>query len=540
MFINKDLLEFFGSMMEIKMQKRDVFNTLAAEVDDPTVKATLLSIGNDEQRDVAHLQLSMDLVNGLPYYASTLHAHTSVPQPSVYPNMTADKADVDQLQNEVDLFDRNKPLPFLHPLHNKAVADVQPHLDQIQPTIEPVEVRPELTSVEEVPHTAVDEALPDTMNPVKEELSGGSAQPIPSQTILAVLGIAEQGGIAQKRPLFETISAIRVHPGFSNTTLPSESGDKQRLMDQTQLTIGLIKKVQSMDSPTQFQPTPSQTFNSMDTFKHPLAEVFGFTTTDQSSKAQRYRSHRHCPFNNKVPNCTKGQTKNPLGVCSILHNNKPVVTCPVRFREDWLITDDAASFFFEEGVRWSSLTEVNLTDAYGKSAGEIDVVLVAYDEYGKMVDFGAIEIQAAFISGDARDPFDFYMKDTKSNSLMDWTAQSNYPQPDFLSAARESLVPQLIFKGSILNSWHKKMAVAINKSYFDTLPDLIPVQKEEADIAWLIYDLELVVDGEKEKYQLQKSEVVYTKYQQTLAALTASYPDNLEHFLKLLPELADK
>ncbi len=535
MFINKDLLEFFGSMVEIKMQKRDVFNTLAAEVDDPNIKAMLLSIGNDEQQDVAHLQLSMDLVNGLPYYASTLNAHTSVPQPAVYPNMSADQA-------EVDLFDLNKPLP----LHNKADADVQPHIEQIQPTIEqiqptiePVEVRPELTSVAEVPLAAIGDALPDKMNTVKEELSGGNAQPIPSQTILAVLGIAEQGGIAQKRPLFETISASMVHPGFSDTTLPPESGDKQRFMDQAQQTIGLIKKVQSLDSPTQFQPTPSQTFNSMDTFKHPLAEVFGFTTTDQSSKAQRYRSHRHCPFNNKVPNCTKGQTKNPLGVCSILHGNKPVVTCPVRFREDWLITDDAASFFFDEGVRWSSLTEVNLTDAYGKSAGEIDVVLVAYDEYGKMVDFGAIEIQAAFISGDARDPFDFYMKDTKSNSLMDWTEQSNYPQPDFLSAARESLVPQLIFKGSILNSWHKKMAVAINKSYFDTLPDLILVKKEEADIAWLIYDLELVVDGEKEKYQLQKSEVVYTKYQQTLAALTASYPDNLEHFLKLLPELAD-
>lgn len=34
----------------------------------------------------------------------------------------------------------------------------------------------------------------------------------------------------------------------------------------------------------------------------PLAEVFGHLTTDHTDKADRYRSHRLCPFNNKVPN----------------------------------------------------------------------------------------------------------------------------------------------------------------------------------------------------------------------------------------------
>ncbi len=536
MFINKDLLEFFGSMMEIKKRKRDVFNTLAAEVDDPSIKVVLLSIGSDEQHHVNQLQSSMDLVNGLPYYASTLHTHPSVQQSAVDPNITADQAGAVQLQNNGELFDQNKPPLFTPALHNEADADVQ----LIQPTTEPFVKGDGLTSVDKVSPARGEDKLHGRPNAVKEVLSGRRAQPKPSQAILPNLGIAEQRKITEKSPLMESVSGSRMHPGSSNTTLPPHSSDKQRLMDQTQQTIGFIKQVQAKDSSTHSQPTPSQIFYSMNTFRHPLAEVFGFSTTDQSSKAERYRSHRHCPFNNKSPNCTNEQTKNPLGVCSILHDNKPVITCPVRFREDWLITDDAASFFFEEGVRWSSLTEVNLADAYGKSAGEIDVVLVAYDEYGKMVDFGAIEIQTAFITGDARDPFDFYMKDPKSHSSMDWTAQSNYPQPDFLSAARESLVPQLIFKGSILDSWNKKMAVAINKSYFDTLPNLIPVKKEDAEIAWLIYDLEPVVDGDKECYELKKSEVVYTKFQQTLAALTASYPDNMEHFLKLLPELADK
>ena len=88
----------------------------------------------------------------------------------------------------------------------------------------------------------------------------------------------------------------------------------------------------------------------------PLAEVFGHLTTDHSEKAERYRSHRLCPFNNKVPNCTKDKAKAPLGVCSIYHESHPVITCPIRFREDWFITDDAASFFFQKDTNWSSLT----------------------------------------------------------------------------------------------------------------------------------------------------------------------------------------
>ena len=112
----------------------------------------------------------------------------------------------------------------------------------------------------------------------------------------------------------------------------------------------------------------------------PLAEVFGRVITDQSEDAVRYRSKRLCPFNNKVPNCTKDKAKDPLGVCSVLHDGAPAITCPVRFREDWLIADDAASFFFDDGVTWSSLIEVRLNDANGKSAGNIDVVLVAYDD----------------------------------------------------------------------------------------------------------------------------------------------------------------
>jgi len=269
----------------------------------------------------------------------------------------------------------------------------------------------------------------------------------------------------------------------------------------------------------------------------PLAEVFGYLINDQTDKANRCRSRRLCPFNNKVPNCTKDKAKNPLGVCSIYYcKQKPVITCPIRFREDWLITDDAASFFFGKDTTWSSLTEVRLHDANGKSAGNIDVVLVAYDGNGKVYDFGALEIQAVYISGNVREPFEHYMKDPKKRASMDWSQEPNYPRPDYLSSSRKRLAPQLLFKGGILHTWKKKTAVALNKGFFDTLPTLKRVAKAKADIVWLIYDLvEEKVDGHI-RYTLKKVDEVFTEFEPALISITTASPGNIENFLKLLQE----
>ena len=59
--------------------------------------------------------------------------------------------------------------------------------------------------------------------------------------------------------------------------------------------------------------------------EHPLAEVFGYPTTNFSDEAIRFRQKKLCPFNNKVPSCTKDKATSPLGVCSIYHNNDIVI-----------------------------------------------------------------------------------------------------------------------------------------------------------------------------------------------------------------------
>lgn len=263
---------------------------------------------------------------------------------------------------------------------------------------------------------------------------------------------------------------------------------------------------------------------------HPLAEVFGFSSSDMSAKAKLHRAKRLCPFNNKVPNCTKDKAQSPLGVCSIFHDGNIAITCPIRFRQEWLIAVDAAEFFFPPNANWTTLTEVRLKDADGLSAGNIDIVLCAYDDKGKVYDFGALEVQAVYISGNVRNPFEAYMEAPSSKFKMDWTQEENYPRPDYLSSSRKRLAPQLIFKGGILNTWGKKSAVALNKGFFETLPPLPETTKEKADIAWFIYDMRPPLN-QGGQYELFRERIVYTSFESAMSQITKSRPGKMEDFL---------
>ena len=144
-----------------------------------------------------------------------------------------------------------------------------------------------------------------------------------------------------------------------------------------------------------------------------------------------------------------------------------------------------------------------------------------------------------YISGNVRNPFEHYMEAPAKRGGMDWTTEENYPRPDFLSSSRKRLAPQLIFKGGIINAWNKKSAVALDKSFFDTLPKLPEVPKAEADIAWLIYDLK-----PQEKvgahYELFRERVVYTRFEPALVQITRSRPGKMEDFIKILQTKVDE
>lgn len=266
--------------------------------------------------------------------------------------------------------------------------------------------------------------------------------------------------------------------------------------------------------------------------RQPLAEVFGFPISNLSPEADRHRLQRLCPFNNKSANCTKDKIDDPLGTCSIFHGEQTTITCPIRFREDWLIVEDAASFFFPPDSYWTSLPEVRLSDRNGKSAGNIDLVLASYGTDGQITEFGALEVQAVYISGNVRSAFSAYMSDPHAGGTMDWSGQPNYPRADFLSSSRKRLAPQLMFKGGILKSWNKKQAVAVDRSFFETLPTLPEVPASEADIAWFVYDL--LLDTMTNRYKLTRIDTIYTAFTTALARITIAEAPPIEEFLASL------
>lgn len=274
--------------------------------------------------------------------------------------------------------------------------------------------------------------------------------------------------------------------------------------------------------------------------RHPLGEVFGFPVDDQSADATRHRTNRLCPYGNNVPSCTKDKAKDPLGVCSVLYDSQrpPTVTCPVRFRENWVIAADAAQFFFPPGTTWTSLLEVKLKDIDGRAAGNIDLVLVSYDDKGRILDFGAVEIQSVYISGNIRRPFDAYMRNPSQGAAFDWSGQSLYPRPDFLSSSRKRLVPQLMYKGSILGEWRKKQVVVLDRAFFDTLPALQNIPEDKADLAWLIYELQK--DETTGQYKLKKDEVVYTSFGASMLRVSTTASGPVDTFVSNLQEKLDE
>lgn len=76
------------------------------------------------------------------------------------------------------------------------------------------------------------------------------------------------------------------------------------------------------------------------------------------------------------------------------------------------------------------------------------------------------------------------------------------------------------------------MAVAVDRAFFETLPELPQVEAAQADVAWFVYDLlENALTG---RYQLTRTQTVYTQFTPALLRLTNPEPGPEEPFRQLL------
>ena len=120
----------------------------------------------------------------------------------------------------------------------------------------------------------------------------------------------------------------------------------------------------------------------------------------------------------------------------------------------------------------------------------------------------------------------------------DWKTGFNFPKPDYLSSSRKRLVPQMLFKGGIFKNWNRKQAVALQKPFFETLPDLPRIEKKEAEIAWLLYDL--VPEEYQNRLQLKLIDTIYTRFEPALLKIITPETGKIEAFLSILQEKLDE
>jgi hypothetical protein len=74
--------------------------------------------------------------------------------------------------------------------------------------------------------------------------------------------------------------------------------------------------------------------------------------------------------------------------------------------------------------------------------------------------------------------------------------------------------------------------VALNRGFYETLPDLPEVTPDKADIVWLVYDL--ILDEPMGQYCLTLTRQVYTEFKSALRVITESEAGDETVFIRAL------
>jgi len=106
------------------------------------------------------------------------------------------------------------------------------------------------------------------------------------------------------------------------------------------------------------------------------------------------------------------------------------------------------------------------------------------------------------------------------------------------SSSRKRLAPQLIYKGGIFHAWGKKQVVAVDSNFFNTLPQIDEVDPREAEMAWMIYDLQHNL--EQNRYQLARTRTVYTMFNTALSRITIAEVGDIQRFTEMLQTKLDE
>jgi hypothetical protein len=145
---------------------------------------------------------------------------------------------------------------------------------------------------------------------------------------------------------------------------------------------------------------------------------------------------------------------------------------------------------------------------------------------GAPMTWAALEIQAVYFSGNAmKGEFEAF-----NDTTVDWVVfPAGRRRPDYRSSGPKRLMPQLQIKVPTLRRWGKKMAVVVDRAFFDSIGEMDNVPDiSNADIAWFVVRFE-EVEGEN-RTRIVRDEVRYTTLERSVEGLTGGKPVPLRTF----------
>lgn len=216
-----------------------------------------------------------------------------------------------------------------------------------------------------------------------------------------------------------------------------------------------------------------------------------------------------------------------------------VTTCPHRFQQDGMILKWIGETMLGHpeplAVREIGFLEQNPDEAVDNGAasqagdvGRIDSVLV-HPTRDPMY-WCALEIQAVYFSGASMGK-EFRMLRGFKRKTLPFPAANRHP--DFRSSGPKRLMPQLQIKVPSLRRWGRKMAVVVDRNFFDALGKMDDIKDaSNSDIAWFV-----VKYDEGQGQAVLKSDFIrFTTLERAVEGLTGGRPVSLEVFEERIRE----
>lgn len=166
------------------------------------------------------------------------------------------------------------------------------------------------------------------------------------------------------------------------------------------------------------------------------------------------------------------------------------------------------------------------------AVGRIDAVLV--NNSTDPVEWCALEIQAVYFSGPSmKGEFEHIRKE--GDDSLHWPQKIR--RPDFRSSGPKRLMPQLQIKVPTISRWGKKMAVVVDRAFFESLGSMSEFDhNSNADIIWFVVDF--VPNGLTITIKLHK--IARTTLDRAVEGLTGGHPVSKSEFESALSKKLSK